>query len=96
MSPIETLLASSVVSLAGVIAWLYKEQKRSSAAAHAETRAETQSKIGAMQERIKLMDGHVKECNDDREALRVRVGILEDREARKLKCPRKDCPVRIP
>ncbi|MBK1884582.1 hypothetical protein JIN85_19355 [Luteolibacter pohnpeiensis] len=92
MSPIETLLVAAVSTLAGVIVWLYKSQETARANAHKETRAQ----MAALEGRIAESEKHVEECDKDRENLRTRVAVLEDREERKVQCPKTDCPLRLP
>lgn len=80
MSPIETILVSAIVSLAGVIAWLYKAQEAARKKAHNDTR-----------QRITAMSGHIDECNRERGVFRERIARLEERMNA---CPQPDCPVR--
>ena len=92
MSPIETILVAAVSALAGVIGWLYKSQEAARAAAHKETR----EKMAKLEKRITDSEAHVAECDQERENLRTRVAVLEDREKRKVQCPKGDCPLRLP
>lgn len=83
MSPIETLLASAITVLVGVIRWLYTDQKKSAATERMETRKQ-----------IEHLTTHIEDCNADRVKFSTEIATLKERQKNLENCPRPDCPHR--
>ena len=90
MSPIETIFVAAVSAFAGLIGCLYKSQEAARASAHKETREKT----AKLEKRIADSEAHAAECDQERENLRIRVAVLEDREKRKVQCPKGGLPAK--
>lgn len=84
-TPLNCVLAMGLITIWRMSITKDKKQTEDREAWHAETRAE-----------VNVLKGHVDECDDDRERLRIDHTLLKERFDRVSRCPRKDCPMRLP
>jgi len=84
-TPVNALLVVALGVLGKVILALHQKGEQSREEWHTETR-----------KRIDDMQGHITECDEDRSKLREEMGQLKERVERVGKCPKSDCPIRLP
>lgn len=84
-TPLNIVLVVAVVAVWRLSVTKDRKQTRTREEWHKETRKE-----------VETLRGHVKACDDDRQALRAEQVQLREQVTRLKCCPKADCPLRLP
>lgn len=84
-SPVSAVLIVALLALVGAVVWLHQKQSSDRETWHTETRA----RVAELKEQVDAL-------TKEREGLLREQTLLKEKVERFLRCPRKDCPMRLP
>ncbi|MGC4017503.1 MAG: hypothetical protein QM755_23760 [Luteolibacter sp.] len=84
-TPVTALMIVALGGLVKVVLALHRKSEQSREEWHQETRR-----------RVDAMQGHIEECDQDRTNLRSELSAVKEKVGRIERCPKTECPNRLP